>query len=163
MTTGTQKETTRGIKKAENAIEKFEAKAPLSERMNERAREGKQIKVLRRIFGKQPLRNVVSKAQELFKNRKTYSIRYMLLSTQNRSGKKRAFEVIGRNYYPLLNPARREANVKANDFIETVIKRRITKQHDKFLFPGSSNWGVWAYIFYTCEKGPKCRDYCSGC
>ena len=100
----------------------------------EKAREGKQIKVLRRIFGKQPLRNVVSKTKELFKNRKTYSIKYMLLSTQNRSGKKRAFEVTGRNYYPLLNPAQREANVKANDFLETVIKRRITKQYDKFLF-----------------------------
>ena len=58
----------------------------------------------------------------------------MLLSTQNRSGKKRAFEVNGRNYYPLLNPAQRQAQVKANDFIETVIKRRITKQYDKFLF-----------------------------
>ena len=100
----------------------------------EKAREGKQIKVLRRIFGKQPLRNVVSKTKELFKNRKTYSIKYMLLSTQNRSGKKRAFEVNGRNYYPLLNPAQREANVKANDFLETVIKRRITKEYDKFLF-----------------------------
>ena len=73
MTTGTQKEKTRGIKKTEKAIEKFDAKAPLSERMNktaEKAREGKQIKVLRRIFGKQPLRNVVSKTKELFKNRK---------------------------------------------------------------------------------------------
>ena len=90
MTTGTQKEKTRGIKKTEKAIEKFDAKAPLSERMNktaEKAREGKQIKVLRRIFGKQPLKNVVSKTKELFKNRKTYSIKYMLLSTQNRSGK----------------------------------------------------------------------------
>ena len=58
----------------------------------------------------------------------------MLLSKQNRSGKKRAFEINGRNYSPLLNPAQREANVKANDFIETVIKRRITKQFDKFLF-----------------------------
>ena len=61
-------------------------------------------------------------------------MKYMLLSTQNRSGKKRAFEVNGRNYYPLLNPAQRQAQVKANDFIETVIKRRITKQYDKFLF-----------------------------
>ena len=44
MTIGTQKEKTRGIKKAEKAIEKIEAKAPLSERINrlaEKAREGK--------------------------------------------------------------------------------------------------------------------------
>ena len=34
MTTGTQTEKTRGIKKAEKAMEKFDAKAPLSERMN---------------------------------------------------------------------------------------------------------------------------------
>ena len=46
----------------------------------------------------------------------------------------KAFEVNGRNYYPLLNPAQRDANVKASDFIETVIKRRITEQYDKFLF-----------------------------
>ena len=34
------------------------------------AREGKQTKVLRRIFGK-PLRNVVTKTKEFCKNRKT--------------------------------------------------------------------------------------------
>ena len=53
----------------------------------ETAREGKSPKVLRRIFGKQPLRNVITKTKEFFKNRKTYSINYMLQSTQNRSGK----------------------------------------------------------------------------
>ena len=54
----------------------------------EQAREGKQLKVLRRIFGKQPLRNVITKIKEFFRKRKTYSINYMLLSTQNLSGKK---------------------------------------------------------------------------
>ena len=64
---GNTKRKTRGInKKAEKAIEKVESKAPLSERMNktaEKAREGKQLKVLRRIFGKQPLRNVITKSR----------------------------------------------------------------------------------------------------
>ena len=58
---------------AEKPIEKVESEAPLSERMNktaEKAREGKQLKVLRRIFGKQPLRNVITKIKEFFRNRK---------------------------------------------------------------------------------------------
>ena len=54
----------------------------------EKAREGMQLKVLRRIFGKQPLRNVINQNQGIFqKSQETYSINYMLLSTQNRSGK----------------------------------------------------------------------------
>ena len=37
-------------------------------------------------------------------------------------------------YYPLLNPVIRTANVKANKFIETLVKRKITIYDDKHLF-----------------------------
>ena len=60
MTTGTQKEKTRGIKKAEKAIEKFEAKAPLSERMNktaEKAREGNTAHFRKTTFKKCCIQN----------------------------------------------------------------------------------------------------------
>ena len=40
------------------------------------------------------------------KSQETYSINYMLLSTQKPFRKKRNFEVNGRNYYPLLNPSK---------------------------------------------------------
>ena len=67
MTTGPRKEKNKRHLKAGKAIEKLEPKAPLSERMIKRgAREGKQIKVLRRIFGKQPLRNVVTTTKGFF-------------------------------------------------------------------------------------------------
>ena len=134
MTMGTQRGKTRGIKKSEKTIEKVESKAPLSERMNttaERAREGKQLTVLRRIFGKQPLRNVITKTKEFLKNRKTYSINYMLF--QHRTvQEKRAFEVNGRNYYPLLNPAQRQAQMKASDL--AILYRQEEVYHGSSLY-----------------------------
>ena len=47
---------------------------------------------------------------------------------------KQGIRINGRMYYPLLNPVIRTANVKANKFIETLVKRKITIYDDKHLF-----------------------------
>ena len=60
---------------------------------------------------------------------------YILFSVEPRNSKRVAFKVNGVSFYPLLtNPAVRTANIKSNDFIEGIVKRKITSDFDKPMF-----------------------------
>ena len=152
MTLGNAKAKEKGIKQYEKAVAKYEDKAPITERMKatvKKARKGKEVKEVVRKTDKQPvfkrkaIGGLSTKAKDIFKGRKNYDVKYMLFSMNNRSGAKKAsFILDGVAYYPLILLTRGNAsvvgsaNVKANEFIETLVKRRIRQYHDteKFLF-----------------------------
>ena len=147
LTTGNAKAKEKGNKAYQKAVEKYEGATPITERMRNtpaKAREAKQEKavernkqqVLRRIRQKMAVRQIQNKAsQKIFGNRKRYSVAYMLFSVEPRNSKRVAFKVNGVSFYPLLtNPAVRTANIKSNDFIEGIVKRKITSDFDKPMF-----------------------------
>ena len=147
LTTGNAKSKEKGNKAYQKAVEKYEDKAPITERMRNtpaKARQAKKEKeaernkqqVFRRIRQKMAVRQIQNKAsQKLFGNRKRYSVSYMLFSVEPRNSKRVAFKVNGVSFYPLLtNPAVRTANIKSNAFIEEIVKRKITSDFDKHLF-----------------------------
>ena len=138
------------MKQYEKAVEKYEAQQPISERMAktaEKAREGKVIKKVRvRLTGKTKA-SVASRlsravANRGFGNQKSYSIRYMLFTTNEGAVDgiptkkvKPAFKVDGMPYFPLFaGKDFKQANIKATPFIETLVNRKITQQRDKPLF-----------------------------
>ena len=143
-----------GFQRYDKAVAKYEEAEPITERMAEtakKARTAKEVKAVIKTHDKQPIfkRKAISglatKAKDIFKNRKTYDVKFMLFSVENRSGVKRpAFTMDGREYYPLIINTRGEktermvatAHVKANQFIETVVSRKIRKYHidEKSLF-----------------------------
>ena len=143
-----------GLKRYDKAVAKYEEAEPITERMTKtakKARTGKEVKAVIKTHDKQPIfkRNAIAglatKAKDIFKNRKTYDVQFMLFSVENRSGVKRpAYTMDGREYYPLIINTRGEkkermvatAHVKANQFIETVVSRKIRKYHidEKSLF-----------------------------
>ena len=146
LTMGNAKAKEKGIKQYEKAVAKYEDKAPITERMKatvKKARKGKEVKEVLRKTEKQPILKrkaiggISSKAKDMFKNRKNYDVKYMLFSRENRSGVKRAsFILDGRAYYPLIVFSRGNAsvigsaNVMANEFIETLVKRRIRRHEN---------------------------------
>ena len=147
LTTGNAKSKEKGNKAYQKAVEKYEDKAPITERMRNTPAKARQVKkekaveqnkqqVLRRIRQKMAVRQIQDKAsQKLFGNRKRYSVSYMLFSVEPRNSKRVAFKVNGVSFYPLLtNPAVRTANIKSNAFIEEIVKRKITSDFDKHLF-----------------------------
>ena len=147
LTTGNAKSKEKGNKAYQKAVEKYEDKAPITERMRNTPAKARQVKkekaveqnkqqVLRRIRQKMAVRQIQDKAsQKLFGNRKRYSVSYMLFSVEPRVSKRVAFKVNGVSFYPLLtNPAVRTANIKSNAFIEEIVKRKITSDFDKHLF-----------------------------
>ena len=152
LTMGNAKAKGKGIKQYEKAVAKYEDKAPITERMKatvKKARKGKEVKEVVRKTDKQPvfkrkaIGGLSTKAKDIFKGKKNYDVKYMLFSMNNRSGAKKAsFILDGVAYYPLILLTRGNtsvvgsANVKANEFIETLVKRRIRQYHDteKFLF-----------------------------
>ena len=147
MTMGSEKSKQKGLKQYEKAVAKYETAEPITERMKNtpaKAREVKKEKeaergkqqVLRRIRQKMAVRKISNKASEkVFGNKKQYMVSYMLFSVEPRISKKVAFKVNGVSFYPLLtNPAVRTANIKSNDFIEGLVKRKITTMWDKYLF-----------------------------
>ena len=143
-----------GLNRYDKAVAKYEEAEPITERMAKtaiKARTGKEVKAVIKTHDKQPIfkRKAISglatKAKEIFKNRKTYDVKFMLFSVENRSGVKRpAFTMDGREYYPLTINTRGEkkermvatAHVKANQFIEAVVSRKTRKYHidEKSLF-----------------------------
>ena len=89
IATNNEKQRTKGLKQYEKSIEQFEAQEPITERMRataEKARQGKTIKKVRvRLTGKTKA-SVASRlsravASRGFGNQKSYSIRYMLFTT----------------------------------------------------------------------------------
>ena len=145
MTTGNDKAKQNGIKQYEKAVAKYADRAPITERMKATAKTARKAQGRKRIVGKtaeQPILKrkaiggLATKAKEIFKSRKTYDVQYMLFSRENRSGAKRpACKIDGVTYYPLMLLNRSSAgyaahaNVKANEFIETLVSRRIRKYH----------------------------------
>ena len=134
-----------GLKRYDKAVAKYEESEPITERMAKtakKARTGKEVKAVIKKHDKQPIfkRKAISglatKAKDIFKNRKTYDVKFMLFSVANRDEiKKPSFILDGISYYPILlkasgkQRALGEANVKANQFIETVVSRKIRKYH----------------------------------
>ena len=136
-----EKKRTKGIREYEKAVEKFENKERVSEKQEEalkKAREGKKEKkavgIIRRIKEKASIQRLTGEAKAMFKDRKAYSIKYMAFSTERMEKGKQGIKINGKMYYPLLNPVIRTANVKANKFIETLVKRKFTLEDDKALF-----------------------------
>ena len=147
LTMGNVKAKEKGIKQYEKAVAKYEDKAPITERMKatvKKARKGKEVKeVVRKtdkqlVFKRKATGGLSTKAKDIFKGRKNYDVKYMLFSINNRSGAKKASSTIldGVAYYPLLLVSRGNAsvvgsaNVRANEFIDTLVKRRIRQYHD---------------------------------
>ena len=136
-----------GFKKYEKAVAKYEEAEPITERMAKtakKARTGKEVKAVVKTHDKQPIfkrkaiAGLATKAKEIFKKRKTYDVKFMLFSLENRSGVKRpAITMDGREYYPLIINTRGEkkegtvatAHVKASQFLETVVQRKIRRYH----------------------------------
>ena len=137
----TAKDNKKGLKEYEKAVSKAEGKERVSEKQQEalkKAREGKKVakagRILRRIVKKTPAEKIQRAVRERQKNRKAYSIKYILFSTEKLEKGKNGVKKNDVMYYPLLNPVERTANVKSNEFIETIPKRMITERDDKFLF-----------------------------
>ena len=153
IATNNEKQKAKGLKEYEKRIEKYEAQEPITERMKataEKARQGKidkKVKTVRtRIVGKTKA-SVASRltravANRGFGNQKSYSIRYMLFTTNEGAVDgiptkkvKPAFKVDGMPYFPLFAGKEfKHANIKATPFIETLVNRKITQQRDKPLF-----------------------------
>ena len=150
IATNNEKQKAKGMKQYEKAVEKYESATPAGERMAktaEKAREGKVIKKVRvRLTGKTKA-SVASRlsravANRGFGNQKSYSIRYMLFTTNEGAVDgiptkkvKPAFKVDGMPYFPLFaGKDFKQANIKATPFIETLVNRKITQQRDKPLF-----------------------------
>ena len=116
------KDNKKGLKDYEKAVSKAEGKERVSQKQLdalEKAREEKKIH---------------KQVRERLKNRKAYSIKYILFSTEKLEKGKDGVKKNGAMYYPLMKPIQRTANVKANEFIETIVKRMITLRDDKSLF-----------------------------
>ena len=150
IATNNEKQKAKGMKQYEKAVEKYEAQQPITERMAktaEKAREAKTIKKVRvRLTGKTKA-SVASRlsravASRGFGNKKSYSIKYMLFTTNEGAVDgvptkkvKPAFKVDGMPYFPLFAGKEfKHANIKATPFIETLVNRKITQQRDKPLF-----------------------------
>ena len=150
IATNNEKQKAKGMKQYEKAVEKYESATPAGERMAktaEKAREAKTIKKVRvRLTGKTKA-SVASRlsravATRGFGNQKSYSIRYMLFTTNEGAVDgiptkkvKPAFKVDGMPYFPLFaGKDFKQANIKATPFIETLVNRKITQQRDKPLF-----------------------------
>ena len=150
IATNNEKQRAKGLKEYEKRIEKYEAQQPITERMAktaEKAREAKTIKKVRvRLTGKTKA-SVASRlsravASRGFGNQKSYSIKYMLFTTNEGAVDgvptkkvKPAFKIDGMPYFPLFAGKEfKHANIKATPFIETLVNRKITQQRDKPLF-----------------------------
>ena len=133
----TVKEREKGVKAYNKAVAKYQVKEPVSDKQQEalkKAREVKQEKRTNRILTRvKDIRKpragevITQKAKEQFRDRKAYSIEYMLFSKNKLTEKASvSFKVNGVPYYPIFpRPFFRTANIKANEFIETMVKRKI--------------------------------------
>ena len=144
IATNNEKQKAKGLKQYEKAVEKYEAQEPITERMRataEKAREGKVIKKVRvRLTGKTKASLAsrlvrIARERGIGNKRKSYSVEYMLYSTEVLGEIKRGKKINGLAYYPMFSKGQsRIANLKVDAFIETLVKRTITKQFEKPLF-----------------------------
>ena len=144
IATNNEKQNAKGMKQYEKAVEKYEAQEPITERMRataEKAREGKTIKKVKvRLTGKTKASLAsrlvrIARERGIGNKRKSYSVEYMLYSTEVIGEIKRGKKINGLAYYPMFSKGQsRIANLKVDAFIETLVKRTITKQFEKPLF-----------------------------
>ena len=144
IATNNEKQKAKGLKQYEKAVEKYEAQEPITERMRataEKAREGKTIKKVKvRLTGKTKASLAsrlvrIARERGIGNKRKSYSVEYMLYSTEVIGEIKRGKKINGLAYYPMFSKGQsRIANLKVDAFIETLVKRTITKQFEKPLF-----------------------------
>ena len=77
----------------------------------------------------------IARERGIGNKRKSYSVEYMLYSTEVIGEIKRGKKINGLAYYPMFSKGQsRIANLKVDAFIETLVKRTITKQFEKPLF-----------------------------
>ena len=136
LTSTNEKAKAKGVKEYEKAVEKAENKERVSERQEKALEKARTTKKLNKASDddKRRLGKISDVSKGAFKNRKSYSIKYMLF-TKEPKGQSGGFTLNGVKYSPLLvRPAVRVANVKANEFIETIVKRKITKLLDRPLY-----------------------------
>ena len=144
IATNNEKQKAKGMKQYEKAVEKYEAQEPITERMRataEKAREGKTRKKVKvRLTGKTKASLAsrlvrIARERGIGNKRKSYSVEYMLYSTEVIGEIKRGKKINGLAYYPMFSKGQsRIANLKVDAFIETLVKRTITKQFEKPLF-----------------------------
>ena len=144
IATNNEKQKAKGLKQYDKAVEKYEDKEPITERMRataEKAREGKTIKKVKvRLTGKTKASLAsrlvrIARERGIGNKRKSYSVEYMLYSTEVIGEIKRGKKINGLAYYPMFSKGQsRIANLKVGAFIETLVKRTITKQFEKPLF-----------------------------
>ena len=144
IATNNEKQKAKGLKQYDKAVEKYEDKEPITERMRataEKAREGKTIKKVKvRLTGKTKASLAsrlvrIARERGIGNKRKSYSVEYMLYSTEVIGEIKRGKKINGLAYYPMFSKGQsRIANLKVDAFIETLVKRTITKQFEKPLF-----------------------------
>ena len=144
IATNNEKQKAKGMKEYEKRIEQYEAQEPITERMRataEKAREGKTIKKVKvRLTGKTKASLAsrlvrIARERGIGNKRKSYSVEYMLYSTEVIGEIKRGKKINGLAYYPMFSKGQsRIANLKVDAFIETLVKRTITKQFEKPLF-----------------------------
>ena len=144
IVTNNEKQKAKGLKQYEKAVEKYEEQEPITERMRataEKAREGKTIKKVKvRLTGKTKASLAsrlvrIARERGIGNKRKSYSVEYMLYSTEVIGEIKRGKKINGLAYYPMFSKGQsRIANLKVDAFIETLVKRTITKQFEKPLF-----------------------------
>ena len=144
IATNNEKQKAKGLKQYYKAVEKYGDKEPITERMRataEKAREGKTIKKVKvRLTGKTKASLAsrlvrIARERGIGNKRKSYSVEYMLYSTEVIGEIKRGKKINGLAYYPMFSKGQsRIANLKVDAFIETLVKRTITKQFEKPLF-----------------------------
>ena len=144
IATNNEKQRAKGLKQYEKSIEKYESATPAGERMAktaEKAREGRVIKKVKvRLTGKTKASLAsrlvrIARERGIGNKRKSYSVEYMLYSTEVIGEIKRGKKINGLAYYPMFSKGQsRIANLKVDAFIETLVKRTITKQFEKPLF-----------------------------
>ena len=142
--TNNEKQRAKGLKEYEKRIEKYEDKEPIAERMRAtagKAREAKKVKNVRVRLRQKTKASLASRLVRIARERgignkrKSYSVEYMLYSTEVIGEIKRGKKINGLIYYPMFSKGQsRIANLKVDAFIETLVKSTITKQFEKPLF-----------------------------
>ena len=106
-----------------------------------KAREAKKVKNVRVRLRQKTKASLASRLVRIARERgignkrKSYSVEYMLYSTEVIGEIKRGKKINGLAYYPMFSKGQsRIANLKVDAFIETLVKRTITKQFEKPLF-----------------------------
>ena len=144
IATNNEKQRAKGLKEYEKRIEKYEDNEPITERMRAtagKAREAKKVKNVRVRLRQKTKASLASRLVRIARERgignkrKSYSVEYMLYSTEVIGEIKRGKKINGLIYYPMFSKGQsRIANLKVDAFIETLVKRTITKQFEKPLF-----------------------------